>query len=396
MSRYQLYLVADATDSIGKTTAIMVRRIRVLDGNIWYVFPEELQKISNHSQLAALASVKSAISVLKTRGQFRNVNITLPTEVEKLYVDTDGNFIFNGFFLSESRSNTSSAVSSDPAISELVTSLTKLTAEKDESVKEILKHFLVEKFSPKNRNVEAWCKSFEKECVRFALSGPRQIEVFKSCLDLSLADWFAINQKKLSLDADWSIWKSDLVSTFGDVSWKPIRYAYTFKYLNGSYIEYALKKEKMLLDLDRNLSDVVILDLIVVGLPFHVQNSLNRNSVTSLKILHSKLKKFEADDKIFDSSNRSGGYNSSPPSTKRNFDFSNKKGRIFNNSNSERKDFESERKPYSTCSKRGFPNRSHPELNGWFKNKESLTPKAVNNVELNPASLSFSQDQKNE
>lgn len=91
-------------------------------------------------------------------------------------------------------------------------------------------------------------------------------------------------------------WKSNLISTFDDNSWKPVRYAFNFKYLNSLYIDYANNKYKMLLELDRSLTDLFIIDLIVVGLPSHVQNSLNRIVVSSTKILHSKLKKFEAED----------------------------------------------------------------------------------------------------
>lgn len=396
MSRYQLYLAADAADSTGKTTSVMIRRIRLMDAETWYIFPEEYQKLSNHPQLALLSPVKAAASVLKTRGQYRNVNVTLPTDVEKLYIDEDENFIFKDFLLPESRIgvSTSATSSSDPAISELVSSLNKITEDKEESVKAILKHFLVEKFSARNRNVEAWCQSFEKESERFSLTGQRQIEVFKSCLDISLADWFSINQKRLGLTAPWKDWKSDLISTFGDSSWKPIRYAFNFKYFSGSYIDYAIRKEKMLLDLDRNLPDLMILDLIVVGLPNHVQNSLNRNSVTSVKILHSKLKKFEAEDKIFENITKSKTF--SPSASRRNLDV-NKKGRTFSNSTFEKKhlNLDKDRKPCSICSKIGYPGRLHSESACWFKDKEPANLKTVNNVEMVPKSL-LDEDQKNE
>lgn len=58
----------------------------------------------------------------------------------------------------------------------------------------------------------------------------------------------------------------------------------------------------MSLDLDRSLPELVILDLIIVGLPLHIQDSFNRNTVTSVKIFHGKLKKFELEDKNFESS----------------------------------------------------------------------------------------------
>lgn len=155
----------------------------------------------------------------------------------------------------------------------------------------------------------------------------------------------------------------------------------------------------MLLDLDRELSDITILDLIIVGLPVHVQNSLNRNIVTTLKILHNKLKKFEAEDRVFDSNkNKVSGFpnlNTSQPHKGNSENL--KKNKIFINSSSEKKVFESlDKKPCSNCTKRGFPNRFHPESNCWFKDKEPSAPK-INNIELDSISSNSTSDddQKN-
>lgn len=83
-------------------------------------------------------------------------------------------------------------------------------------------------------------------------------------------DWFLVNQRRLETSAVWKDWKEKLISTFGDNNWKPIRYAYLYKFTFGCYIDYCVKKEKILLELDRKLLDIVILDLIIVGLPSHV------------------------------------------------------------------------------------------------------------------------------
>lgn len=132
---------------------------------------------------------------------------------------------------------------------------------KEEFIKDILKYFLIEKFSQKNRNVESWCDLFEEECERFELSDPRLLEAFKSCLNPSLADWFVVNQRQLGLSASWKDWKMDLISTFGDQSWKLI----CLLLLLSILMILALNMQKMLLDLDRQLSELMI-DLIVIGL----------------------------------------------------------------------------------------------------------------------------------
>ncbi len=93
----------------------------------------------------------------------------------------------------------------DPKFAEIVLCFQKYKT--PESVKDILKHFLIEKFSSKNKKVEAWCDLFEKESLRFDLSGSKQIEVFKSCLDTGMADWYAVSQRKLPISTEWSKWK---------------------------------------------------------------------------------------------------------------------------------------------------------------------------------------------
>lgn len=100
---------------------------------------------------------------------------------------------------------------------------------KKESVKEILKHFFLEKLSKTNKNVESWCSLFEKECSRFSgMTERKKIEVFKSCLEPNMEDWFVLNHRVLPAEAKWSDWKATLLTTFGDNSWVTISYAFNY------------------------------------------------------------------------------------------------------------------------------------------------------------------------
>lgn len=400
-TKYQFFLRAEGSD---KTTNILVKRVRAYDEDIWYTFPDEFQKLDVHKALAELGPIKSAIKSLKSRGQFRSVLVSLAGDLEKTYVDNEGNFIFQDFMLAEYYPAPGQPPPAQPTgISDLTECLSKLAGEKEEPVKDIIKHFLVEKFSSKNKNVEAWCESFEKESSRFKLTGQRKIEVFKSCLDSSMSAWFAISQRKLGISAEWDLWKADLISAFGDNSWKSIRHAFEFRYLNGSYIEYALKKEKLLLELDRNLTELFMLDLIVVGLPIHIQNSLNKNSVVTVKHLHLKLKKFEAGDRIFENDNKVKYQNSNnfgSSATSSNFkvkseEVNKNKSKIFVNNSQFKRPLN--RKPCSICSKKGFPGRYHPESFCLFKDEGPSVKKEMNNIELESSSISESSDndQKN-
>ncbi len=355
------------------------------------MFPEEFQNCNIHKNLAELVPFKSAVASIKARGQYRTVNMILSAEIERLYRDEAGNFVFNNHFLAEA-----SQQLQQPGIPELISSLQKSFGEKkEESVKEILKHFLIEKFSTKNKNVLAWLAAFEKEAARFSLSGTRLIEVFKSCLDPSLNDWFLVTQRKIGLNASWATWKDDLVSTFGEVSWKPIRYAYTFKYLNGSYVEFVVKKERLLLELDQAMPEVILLNLIVLRLPLNIQNTLNRNSVTDVKLLISKLKKYDFEavstnfGKKFGESEGKGLKKPSPTGnlqSKQNFTRPN-----------EKISFNQGKKPCSFCEKSGGTGRFHLESDCWFKNKSPVNKlKSVNNVEIETELNSVSELQKNE
>lgn len=401
MPKFQFYILNDGD---GKNTFASLKRIRSMEDEKWFSFPEEYQKLSHHELLVKLPAIKSALAVLKTRGQYRCVNVTLDDDLTTQYVDPDGNFIFKNHFLGETKLSTLAPSCSDSKLDDLVSCLTKVAEPKEESVKEILKHFLIEKFNPKNRNVEAWCEMFEKESGRFGLKGTKQIEVLKSCLDSTLNDWFAVNQHRFPISATWSEWKAKLISTFGDNSFRAIRYAYNFKFINGSLIDYAVRKEKMLLELDRDLSDLVILDLIVVGLPFHVQNSLNRHTVTSIEKLHNKLKKFESEEKNSDSLKKFKNFKSNSSSftfvnsnknseESQNKDFKNKNA--GSKQNFERKGSGSERKPCPICVSRGFSDRYHLESSCWFKDKPVTSSKSVNKLEAESSSLSSDDESKN-
>lgn len=381
-SKLQFHIVVAAT-SDGKTNVVVIRRVRLADSQTWYGFPPELQILSAHPDLVKVPVIKSAISSLKTRGSLRNVNITLPPDIFNKYVDPDGNFFFNDCVLGEvdigsgPSSQSSSAVASDSVIA----CLERLSAPKEESLKEILRHILLEKFSPKNRNAESWCDRFEKELSRFDLSGRRQIEVLKSCLDPSLNNWFIVTQKNLPVDADWLQWRQELVSNFEDSSFRPLCSAIGYKYIGGSLIDYAINKEKLLIESNRGYSKSVILDLVVYGLPSHIVKSLNKNNITSLQLLKGKLKKYEGEDKINNSKVKSNGKITSPNSFRR---FENKNN-VVNNVNSGKKIYSYNNfkvQECSFCAKKGHPGRRHPEANCWFKDKQETPQKSINNLEL--------------
>jgi len=242
-TKFQFYLCAEAADKEGKTTAVFLKRVRLQGEETWYSFPESHQKTSGHETRMALAPLKNAQAALRTRGQFRTVNISLDDSQKKLYMDDEGNFTFKDYPLAESKIVSAQSTPHEAKMEELVSSFSKAVLGKEESIKEVIEHFLIKKLYPKNKNVASWCELFEKESARFQLSGQRQIEIFKSCLDPSLEDWFLVNQRRLANSADWTEWKAKLIGTFGNNSFKPVYQVFSYKYLYGSYIEYVIRKK---------------------------------------------------------------------------------------------------------------------------------------------------------
>lgn len=327
----------------------------------------------NHSKIMALIPIKAAVKVLKIRGHFRTVSVSLKASICAKYVDNDGNFIFKEHFLAEYHPKSESSGLVSQGSGELANTINQL-ATKEESVKSILKYFLVEKYHPRNRNVHAWCKAFETEAARFQLADQRLLEVFKAYIDVSLCDWFSINQSKLGLSAGWPAWKESFFDTFADSTWQPVRFAFNFKFLSGSYLEYAMRKEKLLIELDGTLLDSTVLDLIVIGLPFHIQDTLNRKTVKTIKQLHEKFKKFETEDRMSDShSKNSSQSNTGFSNQSKSFasGSSNRRNRSsYSNSNcSKGKSDQSEKKYCSICAKLGSPGRTHQESMCWNKNR---------------------------
>ncbi len=392
MAKFNLYFCLEGTD---KTTFPALKRIKLVGDDTWYCFPEELQRVSTHTNLMKIPVVKNAISSMKTRGNFRNITLTFTEEIKKLYVDDDDNFVCGDYVLGEASvppANPISGPAESSRMDSMVACLEKIAAPKQEPIKEILKHLLLEKFSQKNRNVESWCSRFEKESERFQLTGRRQIEVFKSCLDSSLNNWFVVTQENFPLDAEWQLWRSELISNFGDNSFRPICSAIGYRYMGGSYIDYLVNKEKLLIEANNNLPKEVILDLLVYGLPSHIIKVLNKKNITNIKILKDKLKKYEGEDQNSESFNKTKNKfnkqnqkNSSPPSFRK---FDNKNN--FSNVSSGKKPTNNSKKPCSICSAKGLE-RVHSESVCWFKDKQIL--KSVNNLEAESSATSSGDEQ---
>lgn len=145
--------------------------------------------------------------------------------------------------------------------------------------------------------------------------------------------------------------------------WSPIRYAILFKYRQGSLLEYALRKERLLLEINKLIDKPTLIDLIVTGLPNFIADEIDRNRLKDTEDLFSSIRGLEhlmnkrvVDKKVTDSESKI-------------------------------KEKNLKDRPCRICEKEKKGTRYHSESVCWFKNRDSDRSKkepirSVNNSEL--------------
>lgn len=136
--------------------------------------------------------------------------------------------------------------------------------------------------------------------------------------------------------------------------------------MNGSLLDFALKKRNLLMEVDEDISLNSQINLIVISLPTFIQNRIERKTIGTIEDLMSKLKQI---------------------------------GHLNDKKKENNKTLPSH-KPCSNCEKLGFPNRFHPENMCRLKEQKSSYKrnnniKVVNNVDLENA-VANSEEAKNE
>ena len=320
----RFHFASEAVDS--KTTVVKVKAIQLVDQPEIFQFPNDQQMSAQHPQLFENAVAKGVVKSLKTRNKFRKVVVTLAENgLKKVYLDEEGNVVFNGYYLEAIQTYSSTPQIPDTEIPSQI-----------KQIHSISKNMILEKFNGKNSNAELWLKIFVAECKRLEITENRYPEVLRLFLEGPALEWFSILLKTNSLSHPWELWNNSFVDTFGQKSWSEIAYAYTFKYLNGSCLDFALKKRNMLIDVDPNLTMSSQINLIVIALPHFIRSRLNKKSLTNMEDLMSTLRQIE------------------PSRSKLN---NNNSGEI----NDDKHKTQNKHKPCSYCDSVGFPNRFHPE-----------------------------------
>lgn len=363
-----------------KSNLLCISSIATSDNKI-YTLPEELQSISYHKEILKSAALVKVKNSLKKRHQTRRIWITMTEELKKTYIDEDGNMQFENQYLEEVNiENTGSIKQTETSTLEKLLDkiMEKTQPSKQQNLKNIADKFVLEKFTSRNTNATQWIEMFERECMRFDVeTDENKIEILRLFMDRTCADWHSSMILKHTIDSDWLTWKTKFCESFANKGWNPVTYALLFKYKDGSLIDYAMRKEKLLLDMRRTIDPGTLVDLIAAGLPEFILNRIDRERLKDTVDLYNEVSKYEhmVNKKTFLA----------------------KKRYYMNSKTNDRKE---EKHPCKTCERLNKGIRYHPENMCWFKinDDENKTKKSfirhVNNsvieTELNE------NDQKNE
>lgn len=322
-----------------KSTVIKVKTIQLAGQEEVFLFPQEKRTSAYHTQLFNTTVVKNVVKSLKTRNKFRNVLVTLTEELQNIYLDEEGNVVLNEEYLEE--------------VTTTSTDITN-TSVLERSSRSLAKDMVLEKFNGENFKATTWLSMFVQECKRVGINQNKYAETLRLFLEKSALDWFNVSLKQNSLNNNWEIWNNAFIDTFSVQSWTDVAYAYDYQYLNGSLLEYALKKRNLLLEVNESMTLNTQIDLIVIKLPKFLQNRLERKSILTMEDLMSKLKHF---------------------------------GNLSIKKNDKDSDkISKQNKPCAICEKLGYKDRFHPEQRCRLKDKQISSPKndkikIINNVD---------------
>lgn len=217
-------------------------------------------------------------------------------------------------------------------------------------------------------------ETFEKECTRFKITEDNtKIEVLRLFLEKSCSDWYRATITKLSINNNWNEWKNRFLETFADRGWSTWKYALTFRYKEGSLIDYAIKKERLILEINKNIDQETLVALITTGLPEFIMNKINNEVVKDSTSLFNEIRNYEY--------------------------MVEKRNNIKSRDSKQewRRKYE-EKKPCKTCENLNKGVRYHPEDKCWFKlegTKQKTNPtKLVGNSSV--IDVTLNTEEKNE
>ena len=258
-----------------------------------FAFAEGDGNMKKHQALMNLQGLQSA---LKGIANERNPFITLKQPVLDEYLDGDLNPKFNEQLLDELTEtlpehnilNGSMSFSSqtEQLLAQQVASLTRQLElrNKRKDLNDLIKKFSLQSFNGEG-DEKMFRRTFEDECQKHdVIQSNERVDALRSfCKDTALT-WWGASRVKLNVE-NWAAWRTAFLLIFGPKTFREVRMAYGYMYKFGSFHDYAIEKEQRLLELDGTLTEMAIIDSIVIGLPLYVQDELKRDELKTVNQL---------------------------------------------------------------------------------------------------------------
>lgn len=292
MDRLQFQFTMIASND-GKSNVLAITSITTEEGQC-YVLPDELKPVINHTHIIKMNTFSKIKNSMKKRHQSRKIWIKLDEDQKKAYTDEEGNIQFSDQYLEEI--STKQPRDNDDNLQQILEKLIESTTKKENqhNLKNVSEKFIIEKFTSKNTNAMQWIEKFEKECERFNITkDDTKIEILRLFMEKSCLDWYSSMAIKLTINAEWNEWKNKFLETFKNQGWDTVTYAFAFRYKEGLLIDYALKKERLVLDINKSIDNKTMIDLIAIGLPGFILNKLNRDKLKDTTDLFNEIRKYE-------------------------------------------------------------------------------------------------------
>lgn len=363
--RFTFKAVASPKDS--RTTIIAITSIATEQGGE-YAIPEELMYADIHEQIINMENFKKVRESLGRRHEELKIWITMTKDLEKVYLDEEGNVQFKGKYLKEIAQG---KVEEHTALAEILKKLVEKSEKKEEerNLKHIIDKFALGKFNYKTSNVTQWIDTFEKECEKFQIEKDKtKIELLRIFLDGTCQDWYTSTVIKGEHENDWHGWKQELIGTFANKGWSSRTYAHYFRYKEGSLVQYAIKKERLLLEINKNMDADTMIDRIAFGLPEFIREKIDREKIKDTRDLVNELQRLEG--------------------------ITEKKKIFKKEGKSEHKFGSEEKKPCKKCEEMNKGVRYHPEEKCWFKQEKKEKAKAIGNNSV--VEVDLNTEKKNE
>lgn len=187
---------------------------------------------------------------------------------------------------------------------------------------------------------------YEKECSRFKIDTDKlKIEIMRFFLSESCQNWYTSRIIQDNSEYNWETWRENFLESFAKKGWSTRIYAHSYRHQEGSLLDYAMKKERLLLEINKSIDQDTLTDIIALGLPEFIRKKIDRDQIENVIDLFNKVRKCE---KMYKKNN----------TTTKNSKLDFKKKNL-------------EKKPCKTCEYLNKGVKYHPEEKCWFKIRES-------------------------